>query len=182
MPDDIFLVGYAVDIAAVITARNTDYAQRKLTQVMIRVNNWLDSRGLKLATEKTELLLKTRRQIQTEVEMRLNESFIRTQKAIKYLGLRIDSKLTFQAQINHAITKSSPAIRSLSRLMANVGGPVQSRRKLLMEINNAILLYGSSLWIVSLFSRTAAFAPTTSAARTLVESSICFFFPKFFQP
>ncbi|KAL7723971.1 hypothetical protein ACLKA6_017962 [Drosophila palustris] len=156
MPDDTFLVGYADDIAAVITARNTDYAQRKLTQVMIRVNNWLDSRGLKLATEKTELLLITRRQIPTEVDMRLNESFIRTQKAIKYLGLRIDSKLTFQAQINHAITKSSTAIRSLSRLMANVGGPVQSRRKLLMEINNAILLYGCEIWADALTTKYRA--------------------------
>ncbi|KAL7724450.1 hypothetical protein ACLKA6_000186 [Drosophila palustris] len=63
MPDDTFLVGYADDIAAVITARITDYAQRKLTLVMNRVKNWLDSRGLKLATEKTELLLITRRQI-----------------------------------------------------------------------------------------------------------------------
>ena len=37
MPERIFLVGYADDIGAVITARNTEEAQRKLRRVMLRM-------------------------------------------------------------------------------------------------------------------------------------------------
>ncbi|KRG07881.1 uncharacterized protein Dmoj_GI25861, partial [Drosophila mojavensis] len=70
MPEDTFLIGYADDIAEVITARNTVEAQKRLTQVMIRTQTWLNSRGLELATHKTELLLFTRKQIPTEIEMR----------------------------------------------------------------------------------------------------------------
>nr|XP_036227273.1 uncharacterized protein LOC106614245 [Bactrocera oleae] len=44
MPDDTYLVGYADDIAAIITARDTEDARRKLNQVMIRAQMWLDAK------------------------------------------------------------------------------------------------------------------------------------------
>ena len=50
---------YAYDIAAVITARNTEEAQRKLRRVMLRAKTWLDFQGLDLAMHKMELLLIT---------------------------------------------------------------------------------------------------------------------------
>ncbi|KRK05561.1 uncharacterized protein Dyak_GE27431 [Drosophila yakuba] len=146
MPDDTFLVGYADDIVAVITARNTEYAQRKLTQVMTRVKRWLNSHDLKLADEKTELLLVTRRRIPLEIDMRVGENVIRTRKDIKYLGVRLDSKLTFSSHIQETRKRATVTTKSLSRLMANVGGPLQSRRKLLMEVSNAIMLYGCEVW------------------------------------
>ena len=36
MPEGTFLVGYEDDIAVVITARNTEEAQRRLRRVMLR--------------------------------------------------------------------------------------------------------------------------------------------------
>lgn len=41
MPGDIYLFGYADDIAALATAGNTEDSQRKLNQVMIRTDNQL---------------------------------------------------------------------------------------------------------------------------------------------
>ena len=61
MPEGTFLVGYADDIAAVITASNTEETQRKLKLVMLITKTWLDSHSLDLAMHKTELLLITRR-------------------------------------------------------------------------------------------------------------------------
>ncbi|KAH8361354.1 hypothetical protein KR084_009546, partial [Drosophila pseudotakahashii] len=119
-------------------------------QVMIRVNAWMNSRGLQLASEKTELLLVTRKQMPLEIELRLTETTIRTQKTIKYLGVRLDSKLTFGPQIEYARTKAAETARYLSRLMANIDGPIPSRRKLLMNTNNSILLYGCEVWADSL--------------------------------
>ncbi|KRG07865.1 uncharacterized protein Dmoj_GI25882, partial [Drosophila mojavensis] len=146
MPEDTFLIGYADDIAAVITARNTIEAQKRLTQVMIRTQTWLSSRGLELATHKTELLLFTGKQIPTEIEMRVSGNLIRTQRTVNYLGVRLDSKLTFWEQLKYATRKTATATGSLSRLMANVDGPTAGKRRLLMEATNAILLYGSEVW------------------------------------
>lgn len=146
MPEDTFLVGYADDIAAVIKARNTDDAQRKLRQVMLRTQAWLDQHGLQLATHKTEVLLLTRRHIPLEIEMHIGDTQILTKKVVKYLGIRLDSKLTYSAQINYATNKAAQITAQLSRLMANIGGPLPNKRRLLMEASNSILLYGCEIW------------------------------------
>lgn len=182
MPHDTYLVGYADDIVAVIVARDTEEAQSKLTQVMLRTKTWLDSHNLKLATEKTELLIVTGKHIPLEVNMRVLSDTIKTSKWIGYLGLRLDSRLTFNAQLEHAATKTAQATASLSRLMANIGGPTQSKRKLIMTTTQSILLYGCEIWADALqveyrrkklaaIQRTAALR-VASAYRTVSEPAV----------
>ena len=90
-----FLVGYTGDIAAVITARNTEEAQRKLRCVMLKTKTWLNSHGLELAMHKTELLLITGRRIPLHVEMSIGNDVIRTKSSVRYLGMSLDPRLTF---------------------------------------------------------------------------------------
>ena len=67
-----------------------------------------------------------------------------------YLGLTLDCKLHFTAQLQHASQKASQATASLSKLMANIGGPTQSKRRLLMSTTLAVLLYEADIWADSL--------------------------------
>ena len=182
MPDDTYLVGYADDIAAVITARNTEEAQRKLTQVMLRTRSWLEDHGLSLATEKTELILLTKKHISLETEMRVLDTTLTTKREMRYLGVRLDSRLNFSAQMKYAADKTAKITGMLSKLMANVGGPTQSKRKLLMATTNSVLLYGSEIWGDKMtvgarrqtllpVQRTAALR-VASAYRTVSESAV----------
>lgn len=182
MPSDTYLVGYADDIAAVITARNMTEAQSKLNQVMLRTKSWLDSHNLKLATEKTELLIITRKHIPLEVDMRVLSETIITSKEVRYLGLKLDPRLKFGAQLEQAATKAAHATASLSRLMANIGGPTHCKRKLIMATTQSILLYGCEIWahalkteyrrkMLATVQRTAALR-VTSAYRTVSEPAV----------
>lgn len=146
MPQDTFLVGYADDIAAVIKGRSTEEVKRKLRQVMIRTKSWLGDHGLQLATHKTELLLITRRHIPVEIDIQIGEITIPTKTSVNYLGIRLDSKLTYSNQIQYATNKAAKITAQLSRLMANIGGPLPKKRKLLMEASNSILFYGCEIW------------------------------------
>ena len=150
MPPGTFLVGYADDIAAVIKARDTEEAEIRLRQVMVRTSAWLREHGLQLATHKTEIVLLTRWHIPREIDIRIQDGTIKTQQSIKYLGVRLDSKLTYSAQIRHASIKAAHTVAQLSRLMANIGGPMPCKRKLLMETCNSILLYGCEIWAETL--------------------------------
>lgn len=182
MPSDTYLVGYADDIAAVIAARNMEEAQSKLNQVMLRTKLWLDSHSLKLATEKTELLIITRKHIPVEVDMRVLSETIKTRRWIKYLGLRLDPRLTFRDQFEQAATKAAQTTVFLSRLMANIGGPNYSKRKLMMATTQSILLYGCEIWadalqakyrrkMLAAVQRTAALR-VASAYRTVSEPAV----------
>ncbi|KAM8701552.1 hypothetical protein ACLKA7_017656, partial [Drosophila subpalustris] len=95
------------------------------------------------------------------------------------LGLKV---LQANAQIQHAAKKASRATASLARLMANIGGPTQSKRRLLLTITNTILLYGCEVWAEALeadsrrkvyasVQRTAALR-IASAYRTVSEAAV----------
>lgn len=182
MPDDTYLVGYADDIAGIVVARDTDEAQRKLNQIMIRIQTWMSDHGLRLATEKTELLILTRKHMPTEIPMVTQFGTFETKKVVKYLGVRLDSKLSFWSQIQYATKKAAQNTSFLSRLMANTGGPTAGKRKLLMATSQAILLYACEIWgeaiqakhrrrALSAVQRTAALR-VASAYRTVSEAAV----------
>lgn len=182
MPDGAHLVGYADDVAVVIEARDTEAAQRKLNQVMRRTQQWLAEHSFQLALEKTEVLLLTRKHIPTVIPIQVSNSRQTTQKSIRYLGVNLDSKLSFWTQIHFAATKAGKVTGLLSKLMANIGGPTQSKRKLLMDTTSSILLYGCEVWADALkakhrrkvllsVQRTAALR-VAHAYRTVSESAI----------
>ena len=146
LPEDSFLVGYADDVAAVIVARDVQRAQWKLNQTMRLISRWMEDHGLSLATEKTEIVMMTGRRIPTLIDFRVDAETIRAKPAVNYLGVRLDTKLSFREQIRYAVEKAGRTTTALSRLMANVGGPTADKRKLLMSVTNSILLYGCEVW------------------------------------
>ncbi|XP_046687122.1 uncharacterized protein LOC124372755, partial [Homalodisca vitripennis] len=58
----------------------------------------------------------------------------------------VDNKLTWRDQIFRTADKAAKGVQSLSRLMANVGGPRSSRRRLLISAVQSVLLYGAEVW------------------------------------
>ena len=89
---------------------------------------------MQLAIHKSEVLLLTRKMIYTIVLVRIVDVTIEIKKAIKFLGLWLDNKLSFYEHIRQASEKASKVAATLSWLMANVGEPKPSRRKLLMSV------------------------------------------------
>lgn len=182
MPTDTRLVAYADDVAVIITARDTHLAQLKVNQVMRRVNEWMTDHGLQLALQKTELLLLTRKRIDTLVPMTVGTEQLVTSGEVKYLGVTLDTKLSFWPHIRNATTRAADKTKALSRLMANTNGPRPSTRRLMMSVTHSIMLYGAEVWADTLLVKRRATAMTrvqrvgalriASAYRTVSENAI----------
>ncbi|GHJ61430.1 hypothetical protein NOK12_39480 [Nocardioides sp. OK12] len=95
VPEGTFLVGYADDIVVVITGRDTEGAQLLLNQVMRRVSSWMEDHGLSLAAQKTEIVLITRKRINTLRSFIVGDAAVKTKSAVKYLGVMLDNKLNY---------------------------------------------------------------------------------------
>lgn len=78
--------------------------------------------------------------------MQVQNDIIYTKDAVKYLGVTLDNKLNFRSHLKIAAEKARTATLTLSRLMANIGGPVSSKRRLLMSTTQSIILYGAEIW------------------------------------
>lgn len=117
MPKETKLVGFADDIAAVVTARYKDQARWQIAQVSRRVNDWLNEHKMRLAANKTEMVVLTRqRKFPVPFSAEIVGVNIAAEKTLKYLGVMIDAKLTYWTQIQRAADKASKMVAMLSRL------------------------------------------------------------------
>lgn len=62
-----------------------------------------------------------------------------------YLGI-VDKLCLFKAHIKKATQKADRVGVSLARLMPNVGGPREAKRRLLVSVVHSVLLYGAPSW------------------------------------
>ena len=146
MPPGVYLVGYADDLVIVIMTKDTRLAQMRLSQATRRVDGWMQSRGLQLAMQKTELLYLTRKRIDTTIPMTVGTSVVRPGQSAKYLGVTLDTRMTFWPHIRGAAERAALKTAALARLMGNTKGPRPSVRRLLMTVTHSILLYGAEIW------------------------------------
>lgn len=148
LPIGASLVGYADDVAAIISARKVEKAEAIANEVLGKVKKWMGAHGLKLAEEKTEVVILSRKtSIRTRgIPINLGSITVTTKEFVKYLGIAIDVKLRYKQQIDKACKKAENVVKALSRLMTNIGGPRSMKRRLLMSTTNSILLYGAEIW------------------------------------
>ncbi|XP_068626260.1 uncharacterized protein [Battus philenor] len=95
----------------------------------------------------------------------------------------IDHGLNFKDQTERAATKASLVTAKLCRLMPNVGGPKQNRRKLLASVTTSVLMYGVPMWSEALNKQesrrkiASVYRVSTlrvaSAFRTVSEDAAC---------
>ncbi|XP_012543137.1 uncharacterized protein LOC105840680 [Monomorium pharaonis] len=86
-----------------------------------------------------------------EIEVRIQDSYIRTKKVIKYLGIWIDHKWEFREHLKAVVPKAEKISQSLARLMPNLKGPSERCRHLYAEVAYSVLMYGSPIWADNIF-------------------------------
>lgn len=63
-----------------------------------------------------------------------------------YLGIIVEKSFLFKAHLRKAADKAEKINTQLCRLMPNLGGPCESRRRLFAAVVHSVLLYGAPSW------------------------------------
>lgn len=150
LPEGVTAVAYADDLAVVVVARDEEELMRKANYAIEEITAWLEDNAMVIAPRKTEAVLLTTRRRLAPISFMVGDTTIWPQRAIKYLGVWLDTKLTFSEHITRAAEKTGRMVGALSRLMPNVGGPKASRRKVLSSVAHSIALYAAPVWEPSL--------------------------------
>ena len=88
---------------------------------------------MELAFEKTKALILYGPRKRNSVTFKIRNSEIIPSKELKYLGVILDGKGTFEAHMKYATDKAGKSVAALSKLMPNVGGPTGRTRKILLN-------------------------------------------------
>lgn len=103
-------------------------------------------KGLQIAPEKTEAVQLRFGRRKTIEHLEIAGRRIALSTTVKYLGVVLDSTVTFGPHIRQAAFKAEAAVRSLMRLMPNIGGPGERKRRILGVVAQSIMLYGAPVW------------------------------------
>lgn len=90
---------------------------------MDKVSQWLKTKGLDLAPEKTEAVVMAGRRKLRPVCFEIEGTTVKPKKKIRYLGVWLDRWCTFIPHIKEAADKSLKVTNAISRIMRNVRGP-----------------------------------------------------------
>ena len=137
LPVGTSIIGFADDALVVCAADDVKILELRINDSLWRAKRWLDSRCLKMAPEKTEaLLVKDRRSFKyPKIVLGVHE--IEWKKSTKFLGVQLDRRLSFGEHLQIATAKAIQCRAALSRLMPNIGGPREAKRKLVASVVNA---------------------------------------------
>uniref|UniRef100_A0A6V7L8Y1 Reverse transcriptase zinc-binding domain-containing protein n=1 Tax=Bracon brevicornis TaxID=1563983 RepID=A0A6V7L8Y1_9HYME len=126
--------------------------------------------------------LTSRKQLET-ITLNVGECSITSQPYIRYLGVMLDSRLSYTRHVEQVAEKASRVAMSLARLMPSISGPRQDRRKLLATVVVSVLTYGIAIWREVLemetYRRKVAAAHRIStlrvacAFRTISNDAVC---------
>lgn len=140
------LVAFADDVAVVATGHTPWLLETATNRALNQVAEWMTSAGLTLSVRKTEAVILTTKRGYSLPEFSIMGDRIEIKDCIRYLGVELHRVLGFKAHAEKAAAKAQIAASALARLMPNVGGSGQRKRKLLSTVVTSKLLYASPIW------------------------------------
>lgn len=177
LPFSAKVIGYADDTLILVSSSNPESVKSKAEYVISYIITILDSLGLTVAYNKTEALLFAghyRNRTPQKISINIRGLQITSSPTIKYLGFYLDSKWSFKEHIIGVSQKAERILVALSRLMPNIGGPRETRRRLFTTVIRSIILYGASIWArEGVLSSRVRILPLIRIQRRLDQRSIC---------
>jgi len=152
-PASITPIAFADDIALVASARECYTLENDLARAAELAHTWLEETGLRLALHKTEAIVLTNKRLHNELSVNVGGQAVTGRNVLKYLGIHIDCKLNFNVHAKIASEKASHAVKNLSRIMPNISAATPSKRRLLANVVQSLLLFGAPIWANKMSSK-----------------------------
>ena len=121
---------------------------KQLQKALDKAEEWARSAGLSFCPIKTVAVVFTRRaKIGTPPLLRLGGRFIEYTATAKYLGILLDSKLTFGAHIKSKLAKARRLLMACTRLLGKTFSPrPKSMKWMYTAVVRSMFTYGAFVW------------------------------------
>ena len=137
---------FADDTNLLFAHKNPAVIQKVLNKELRQLVEWLRANRLSLNADKTEFLVfrPPGKTLNTRITLQLDQKKIFESTKIKYLGLLLDSRLSWKFHINELSKKLSRAVGLLYKIRAYT--PKHILRSLYFAIFHSHLTYGLPVW------------------------------------
>lgn len=146
LPVGVEAVGYADDLATVISAEDTLELTEKIDHTVQIILTWMSSNHLELALDKTEFLVLSGKRDRSNLSFKIGDHTITPRKHVKYLGCHIGENMKFGHHVSVTAMKALEKVNAVARLMPNIGGPNSQKRLLLYGVAQSTITYAAEIW------------------------------------
>lgn len=144
--DGVGAIGYADDLALVISGRTKEEIIDKTEYAVWKVGKQLEEIVLAMEVEKTEIVILEGRRKFKEVTIKVGENTILSKKSVRYLGVTIGKDTRMTEHVKVICEKAVKIQNTLARLMPKIGGPSHKKRKILATTVSSVVLYAAPAW------------------------------------
>ena len=149
--DPLKLVVFADDTSVIIANFNPSKFKDDINSIIDDINDWFRSGSLSLNFDKTySVQFRPKNRYETNLKITCDNKLIKKTKNTKFLGLNIDSSLSWEDHIEQMMFKlgrACSAIRYVKHFMSQ-----DTLRTIYFSYFNSILLYGIIFWCNSAYS------------------------------
>jgi len=171
LPAGCDLTCYADDVALTVVSKHLKTVEIICNAAIQRISDWLLSVGLQLAAHKTEAVLVSTRAIVETASIRVGSQVVVSKRAIRYLGVMIDTRLCFREHLSYVQEKAANSSQALFRMLWNTRGPKQERRVLLTSVVRAVITYAAPIWADAI--KVPSYARGVKSIHRLCALRIC---------
>lgn len=141
------IIGYADDTIVLVSARSMDTFKIRANRQIKEIITYIGKMGLKVAEEKTEIVIFGRRRADAErgETVKVGRIELQSKEHLKYLGIILNSKWSFRKHLEYAADKAGKITGALGKIMPNLRGPSEKKRKFFYGAVTAAALYGSPI-------------------------------------
>lgn len=144
---------YADDTLIVVTGKDIVHTKLRAETFVTRVKNYIQKLGLTIAENKTEaMLFSPKKKAAPIAGLTVAGREICFSPSMKYLGVQVDNKWNFSEHFKLIERKVDNIVKALNKLMPNLRGPNENKRKLYGNVVLSVMLYGAPVWGDSLGS------------------------------
>ncbi|MCP3664990.1 MAG: reverse transcriptase family protein, partial [Gammaproteobacteria bacterium] len=151
LPEGVNIALFADDIAIWTTNKDDATSMRKINEALENLRKYLKDKRLFLNVQKTKGILfsKCRRETidNKNIELKFGEDIIEMVGSIRYLGLDLDQKLTFEEHIRRVTSKAQQRLGIIKMMTGTTWGlDLTQLRQVYLAIGQALTNYGCTVW------------------------------------
>lgn len=144
--EGVTTLAYADDLAVIVEAEDQRDLSFRTNESLERIVEWMDINDLQIAPTKTEAIVLRGSRKRDGICFEIKGNHIALKKELKYLGVFLGDRMSFDAHVKYVGGKAEASLGSLLRIMPNVGGPSSKKREVLYGVVQSQLLYAIPAW------------------------------------
>ena len=139
--------GYADDTAILCIGQSLEETSRKASECLQELVSWGDANGISFDPKKTEVMHFSPNPRKCALPIYHGDEEKRPEDAMRWLGIWLDSKLTFKPHVEKWTAKAQAVAHHLRSLATTRRGPLPSAvQRAVRACVEPVLLFGSEAW------------------------------------